>query len=350
MVQDRHECYGRVNSQSSSYVRSASRPPNSSTRSWVSSVTSSAPARPLGAGAPWPEPRPARLRGRSARRRPGTSRRAPGPRRRGDHRGSRSAPYRLRAGRPLPPMAPPPSCSSRGVTRRSAPTSRRAPGSRSSGPAYRLKAPSLHQQPCRQRSTGALTDGRLIGPGAGREVIRPGVGEAGALAREAVADPQPAIGAERRAAAVSRHRTARRRPTICRQLSSAGVEGPQVVEERRSSLAGEDHQPHPGHPRRVMPEARGRPPRQRPPGIVGEVVGPQVGECARSRVATTTEQVRDLPVAVRGPRVVLARRWTGSGRGQLSRQPVGPIDGSTDGSSGRRGGSARRRRGARAVR
>ena len=108
---------------------------------------------------------------------------------------------------------------------------------------------------------------------------------------------------------------------------------PQVVEEVDPRLAGEDHQPDARHPRRVVPESCRRPAGELLPGAVGVGRRPTGRRVHRFPIATA-EQVRDLPVAIRGPGVILACRGAAPvAGGSIRRQPVGPMEGSTDGST-----------------
>ncbi len=173
-----------------------------------------------------------------------------------------------------------------------------------------------------------VADRRFVGPGRGREVICARIGKPCPLARETVADPETSVGSQRRTAAVARNG----RRAASWQLGPAVIRrvvGPQVVVEGRAGLAGEDHQAHPGHPCRVVPEAGRRPARQLLPRAVGVVVRPQVGD--GTRIATTAEQVRELAVSIRSPGVVFPRRRSGPGRGRFDETPAGQSDGGLHG-------------------
>ena len=231
------------------------------------------PARRRGGCGPSPRSatRP-RRRGRTDRRSPARARPRRPPSSGSSHRSSRYGHVEgLAAEDERGAVDPRPSVE---VARRREPAGRRsdhAPSAKrpeiverdGAGRLARRRAPappsSVHQHPCRQRSTGRGALRRLIGPGAGLEVVRPRVREPHAVGREPVADPEAAVRADRAARPVARDR----------HVAAAGklgpgvggrIVGPQVVEERRARLAGEDDEAdvRPPRPPRVRSGRRAR--------------------------------------------------------------------------------------------
>ena len=122
-----------------------------------------------------------------------------------------------------------------------------------------------------------------------------------------MADPEPAVGTDGGARPVARDR----------HVAAAGelgpgigvrIEGPQVVEEGRARLAGEDHEADVVDPHRLVPEAGGGSGggRELGPRLRREVVGPQVAE--HGRAVAAAEEDRGAAVTGDGPGVILARR------------------------------------------